>query len=1048
MRSLSARAVGWGVLALLAVQAPSWSAEVEVKGKVKVEVYANGGFNGVDGQMAGTAIADLTGHASYPNSPVETVYPPIAEYPFAVDDAGKPTFPPGDVRNNYGVRMSGFLTPPQGGTWYFYVASDDSSELWISGDENPANAVRVAWETSWSDRRYYFNVEREWPGQPAPRGDNWGTDKRDDAQVPTITADGRYKTTNVSDGINMVAGKKYYFYALMKEGGGTDDLSIWATQNKNPLATLAQDFPGYPSDNEQPVPLTGDWISAVGSDVSTIVTQPASQTVVQKRPFTFSVKVAPSINAGRLSYKWFKNGAEVLNSLGESVNSPTLSSTGLGFDPAIVAEVADNNSKWHVEITPEAGPMLKSDVVTLTVPSDNVAPKVAKTIGSDDFNSVTIVFDEVMGTGAFDAANYSIAGLTVSAAAQVDPTTVALSTSRQALDTDYTITMTAAVQDLIGNSVATPRTAGFHSFATLPGIVGYGRWNAASIDDLIDQHSNGTPPTFSSSLSQMISPVNVAENYGGRLRTVWTAPRSGDVTIWIASDDPGRGYISTDATPANKVYVANEPTWNDSAQWVAGADGNNLQRNRPGCGTVDGATPPGGCENRSDQWDGGEWATRDASGKQKITVTQGRKYYLEVIWREGGGGDNGGLTVTYAGDAVPANGSTTVSGSGIEWYGNVDDAPIITTPPAGKVFDKGENITLGVTAVGHKPLAYQWFKNKKPIAGATSATLAITDAGVDDIGDYSVTVTNDRGSATTRDVADSNARLVMKGAFVIEAEDFNEGGGKTVAAASTMPLAANLYRGKDGIPGVDFKLIGESTTDPLANGNAYRNGWSDGGTAKPYPTTATETMGNIDVTGDDGNGGTGPNNNVRPDFTLTANYKIGWGDNGEWYNYTRNFTPGSYAAVAAISSDTLNDNRVGTTLSIVTGDITSATGQTVTEVGRFTGVGTGNWSSLDLIPFEAADGSLATFNLGANTTVRWTLLQGHDLDYLLFYPVASSPSATVAVTRSATGISIAWTGSALQRASAPQGPYTDVAGAANPYATSTDGAAAYFRSRK
>ena len=41
----------------------------------------------------------------------------------------------------------------------------------------------------------------------------------------------------------------------------------------------------------------------------------------------------------------------------------------------------------------------------------------------------------------------------------------------------------------------------------------------------------------------------------------------------------------------------------------------------------------------------------------------------------------------------------------------------------------------------------------------------------------------------------------------------------------------------------------------------------------------------------------------RPDFVLANNYKIGWGDTGEWYQYTRDFPAGTYAAVNRMFGD-------------------------------------------------------------------------------------------------------------------------------------------------
>ena len=76
--------------------------------------------------------------------------------------------------------------------------------------------------------------------------------------------------------------------------------------------------------------------------------------------------------------------------------------------------------------------------------------------------------------------------------------------------------------------------------------------------------------------------------------------------------------------------------------------------------------------------------------------------------------------------------------------------PEITTSPQapGLVFT-GESVTLTGSAEG-KYLAYQWNRNGQPIAGATGATFVITDAnGTLHDGNYTLTATNDFGSATT-----------------------------------------------------------------------------------------------------------------------------------------------------------------------------------------------------------------------------------------------------------------------------------------------------------
>ena len=214
-----------------------------------------------------------------------------------------------------------------------------------------------------------------------------------------------------------------------------------------------------------------------------------------------------------------------------------------------------------------------------------------------------------------------------------------------------------------------------------------------------------------------------------------------------------------------------------------------------------------------------------------------------------------------------------------------------------------------------------------------------------------------------------------------------------------MSLASSLYLGKDGLPGIDFHLTAENATDnpgSADSGRSLRNGWvAADGTINDYPKSP-ETLGNIDITTD--------GNAERPDFTLTQNYKIGWGDNGEWYNYTRDFPAGTYSASLGFSWDGRTVD-VGTfALDLVTSDPTKPD-QILSRLGQVTVSQTGGWSSNDTVPFMNADGTAAaTFTLGANSTVRLTI-PGGDIDYLLFYKVSTPPPGITVVPSDVPGLS-------------------------------------------
>lgn len=90
----------------------------------------------------------------------------------------------------YGARIRGLLVPPQNGNYIFWIASDDSSELWLSPSEAPRDKAKIAFVSG-------FVPEGKWdnPGQK-------------------------------SQPITLKAKHPYYFEVLHKQGGGEDHLAV------------------------------------------------------------------------------------------------------------------------------------------------------------------------------------------------------------------------------------------------------------------------------------------------------------------------------------------------------------------------------------------------------------------------------------------------------------------------------------------------------------------------------------------------------------------------------------------------------------------------------------------------------------------------------------------------------------------------------------------------------------------------------------------------------------------------------------------------------
>jgi hypothetical protein len=143
--------------------------------------------------------------------------------------------------------------------------------------------------------------------------------------------------------------------------------------------------------------------------------------------------------------------------------------------------------------------------------------------------------------------------------------------------------------------------------------------------------------------------------------------------------------------------------------------------------------------------------------------------------------------------------------------GKSKDPPVIVSAPTGLRANVGAMATLSVTASGNPILKYQWRQDGVALAGATRATLVLTNIQYAQAGTYSVRVTNAFGV-----VVSSNAVLTVNRLPVAD-------------ASATQPLAiAPLH--------CDAKvaLDGSRSFDP--DGNPLQYTWFKTGAAVPLAT--------------------------------------------------------------------------------------------------------------------------------------------------------------------------------------------------------------------
>jgi len=135
---------------------------------------------------------------SYAGTPDDTIFEPKMETT-SLDNSGQ---------SDYTERVSAFFYPPATDDYVFFVNSDDQSDLYISTDNTPANAVLVAQEINWSNPWQWLIDEGNTSMSDAHKCSATWTDANGNPPPWATT------------GIHMVKGTPYYIAGIHYQGGG------------------------------------------------------------------------------------------------------------------------------------------------------------------------------------------------------------------------------------------------------------------------------------------------------------------------------------------------------------------------------------------------------------------------------------------------------------------------------------------------------------------------------------------------------------------------------------------------------------------------------------------------------------------------------------------------------------------------------------------------------------------------------------------------------------------------------------------------------------
>lgn len=265
-----------------------------------------------------------------------------------------------------------------------------------------------------------------------------------------------------------------------------------------------------------------------------------------------------------------------------------------------------------------------------TDPIDVTKPTVVSVAGTPGLNSVLVTFsEEVDPATATVPGNYTITPALAVTSVTYNRRVATLTTAAQTAGaTAYTVEV-KGVRDTSKNEVAAGTTATFYSYLlTTTGVIKISYWTnitGTPVQNLYDDPRYPASPdgigTLYSFNSRDFFPGDSLENYGAVMEGILTPTESGNYRFFIYSDDASELYLSTDATEANLNIIAEET----------------------------------GCCNFFTEPD-------SPRTSEPIALTAGQRYYIRLVYKEGGGGDYGQVAWRREGDPTPAGSLAPIPG--------------------------------------------------------------------------------------------------------------------------------------------------------------------------------------------------------------------------------------------------------------------------------------------------------------------------------------------------------------------------------------------------
>jgi hypothetical protein len=418
---------------------------------------------------------------------------------------------------------------------------------------------------------------------------------------------------------------------------------------------------------------------------SQITQQPVGVNAVEGSDVTLTATAVGLPN----TYQWYKNGVAL--ALADNADGTAHYPQGVTGASLVISQTTPSDSgNYRLEVTNPLGNSTSADA-PVVITKDTAPPAIASVtaLGAPSATTgkpylVKVLFSKRLDTTtAQNPANYSIPGATINSLVfHESPTglpvggdwrTAVLATTGLTPGQKYNLTVSGIKDRTVTGNMMTSTTVSFIAPVLTAGVAEWDYYylgtptpSPLDVAWLVNSSSYPTGPMTNTTLVSFDStPItggdlagkvpygNLGSNYGDSL-SAWVSPTvSGNYTFFLSSDDPSELYLSSDESPANVVLIAQET----------------------GCchaftePPVDYTSSP-------------------------VALVAGRKYFLQTLHTEGGGGDYVKVAWRIDGDTTAAGSLNPIPAANLFAYAPVP-APQFNAPVLA-----GAQLTLSWTGMG------------------------------------------------------------------------------------------------------------------------------------------------------------------------------------------------------------------------------------------------------------------------------------------------------------------------------------------------------------